>query len=200
VLGDLRCVSGTTTDEAGAPLADVSITAIPVAGGLPRTVASGADGSFCVPAAQDAVVDLVFDKRVAGRRLYSRGTFGVGAGPAAACGGAGCESIGPIALLETQGAGCFRGSLLSTAGQPYNDVARAQVGDIEAAIRPRDDGSFCVDIIAGNVTITDPVAREGCADLLSTSALVPATGLSCAAEDTCPDVGEIDFSSFCSGS
>ena len=66
-----------------------------------------------------------------------------------------------------------------------------------AAIRPRDDGSYCVDIIAGNITVTDPIAREGCVRPRSTSVLVPPTGLSCAAEDTCPEVDDLDFSAFC---
>jgi hypothetical protein len=196
VVGDLHCVAGQTTDALGAPLGDVTVTAIPSGGGVPRTVGSGADGSFCVPA-PGGIVDLVFDKRVGDRRLYSRGLFAVDTGAAAACGGAGCDDVGEVALFESEGVGCFRGTLLTSPGQPYNDVAEAVFGETAAAIRPRDDGSYCVDIIAGSITVTDPIEREGCIRPRSTSVLAPATGLSCAAEDTCPDVGDLDFSAFC---
>jgi len=196
VVGDLHCIAGQTTDALGAPLGDVTVTAIPGDGGVARTVGSGADGSFCVPA-PSGTVDLVFNKQVGGRRFYARGLFSVNTGAGAACGGAGCDTAGEVALFESEAVGCFRGTLLTSPGQPYNDVAEALVGETAAAIRPRDDGSYCVDIIAGNITVTDPIAREGCIRPRSTSVVAPDTGLSCAAEDTCPDVGDLDFSAFC---
>ncbi len=85
-------------------------------------------------------------------------------------------------------------------GVPYTDIAVVDVAGAQAALRPRDDGSFCVDIIAGNAQITDSVERDSCPTALSTTVTVEVTSNACADERTCTDVGEIDFSAFCSGS
>jgi hypothetical protein len=202
VLGDVGCMRGVTLDEAGAPLPGVTVTAVPEFGGVARSVGSGTDGTFCVPVRLDEDMVLSFDKRVGDTRLYARGLFGGSSGEAASCsadGGSSCDDIGDITLAATSGAGCFRGTAL-VDGVPYNDIAIVEVEDVRAALRPRDDGSFCVDIIAGGARVEDGIRREGCSSVGSTSVTVESTSNACANEASCTDVGVLDFATFCSGS
>jgi hypothetical protein len=187
-------------DDLGAPLPGATVSLANAAGGVIRSVTSGAGGAFCLPSERDQVVDVIFDARVGGRRLFSRGRFAVGGGAPATCGGSDCEQLPEVTLDDVTGAGCAVGTLLSGSGRPYTDVADISIGGVRAAVRPREDGRFCVDIIAGTGTLTDPIARDSCPRLLETSVTVDVGSLSCANEASCTDLGELDFSSFCSGS
>jgi len=201
VLGNVGCLSGIVRDAGGTALSGVTVSLANAAGGVVRSVTSGAGGAFCLPSERDQVVDVVFDARLAdGRRLFSRGRFAVGGGAPATCGGSDCEQLPEVFLEDVSGAGCATGTLLSGPGRPYTDVAEIDIGGVRAAIRPREDGRFCVDIIAGVGSLTDPIERDSCTQLLSTEVTVEVGSQACANEASCTDLGELDFSLFCAGS
>ncbi len=200
VLGNVGCVSGVVRADDGTPLSGATVSVANAEGGVVRSVTSGAGGAFCLQAERNQVVDVIFDARIGGRRLFSRGRFAVSGGAPATCGGSGCEVLPDVILDDVTGAGCATGTLLSGPGRPFTDVAEIDIGGIRAAVRPREDGRFCVDIIAGVGSLTDPVSRDSCPNPLSTEVTVELGSEACANEASCTDLGELDFSTFCAGS
>lgn len=201
VASDLTCVRGVALDALGAPLEGAIVRARPEGSARFARATTAADGSFCVAArvGENATIEVVRETRTV--RDYTALTVSVSGG-AATCGGSGCMDLGPLTLRRETFATCVRGRLLD-GGLPMRTPIEAYTIDQVAILRPREDGRFCVDLDPGppgTLHLTDP-NTVGCArDRATTVSAPPLAGSSCLDEETCTDVGDVDFADFCAGS
>jgi hypothetical protein len=200
VLADAACVRGVVTEPGGAPMAGVSVRVAPTGGGRPVSVVTGAGGAFCAPmaAGTSAVLELTASRP--GTRFFA--TVGASApAMAASCGGSGCTDVGTVALSATSFSTCLKGRLRDGPG-PLRDRLDVLAANRLAILRPREDGTYCVDLpVVPSVTLQDPEARAGCARLRETPvSLASAQPASCADESGCVEGGDLDFAAFCASS
>lgn len=203
IAASVGCVHGVAVDGLGAPVVGATVRARSPGTARFGRAETGADGSFCVPARvnERATVEIVREDRT--RRDYV--TFTAEPTATAVCGGSGCLEAGTVTLRTETFATCIRGRLLDGA-LPVRVPIRAFGFDEVAIVRPREDGTFCLDVDpgpTGRVRLIDlnVPARSGCVGDRDTSvAAPPSGGASCLAETTCTDVGEIDFGDFCASS
>ena len=208
VVDNLSCLRGETTSSDGAVLGGVVVAASPRSGGRARTVVSGSDGSFCVPVASTEV-DVTFTRQERTQSFFARMTVTPDSG-VAACSSTGCTDVGEIALTSRSNAGCLTARLVDGGTErPYNDTASLLFqGAAIAAIKPRQDGRFCLDTsLASGLKLADPVPSAGCVrreanidDVLALAGDALVLGGSCTVEAGCTDVGELDFEDFCATS
>jgi hypothetical protein len=107
------CVSGVVRAQDGTtPFPGASVHAVITAGVASRsfTTTSGADGSFCIPAALGADVEIVALALDGGTQLFATLSFPVGGGEAA-CDLGGCLNIGSLTLAELEADSCVRGRI-----------------------------------------------------------------------------------------
>ena len=199
VLNDAACVRGLATDATGTPMEGVVVRAVPVGGGRSIAVTTSATGAFCAPIAAGSTVQLEFTASRPGTRFFATRAATAPASPAS-CGASGCTDVGTVALTSVSFSGCVKGRLLD-GSNVFRDRVDVLNGNRVAFLRPRDDGTYCVDLpVVPSISLVDPEDR-GCARLraipVNLAALTPGT---CADETACLDTGDLDFSAFCATS
>ncbi len=199
VLNDAACVRGVVTDN-GVPLEGVRVDVSPVGGGRTQTSFTGAGGSFCARVEAGTTSNVVFSASRPGTRYFASAQVAAPAGPAS-CGATGCADAGVVALTGQSFSGCVRGRVRDSSS-PFRDLVDVLNGNRVALLRPREDGSFCVDVpVATSLSLVDPMQRDNCVGLrrvpVDTAALQAG---SCAHEATCLEAGELDFAAFCATS
>jgi hypothetical protein len=200
VLADAACVRGVVTEPGGAPMPGVAVRVAPAGGGRAVSVVTGAGGAFCAPMASGTSAVLELTASRPGTRFFA--TVGASApATAASCGGTGCTDVGTVALSATSFSTCLKGRVRDGPG-PLRDRLDVLAANRLAILRPREDGTYCVDLpVVPSVTLQDPEARANCARLRETSVnLAAAQPASCADEAGCVEGGDLDFASFCASS
>jgi hypothetical protein len=202
VLEGEACVSGVAHDDVGAPLAFATVTSTPRFGGRERRVFTAADGSFWVPSVAASDVDITISKIAPGLRFFA--TREVQTEEAAAvCGGAGCTDLGVVDTVGQSVAACVVGRALDH-GQPFSGSARVDVdGAPFAALRPREDGRYCIDLLQDTASIDVVELDEAPGGAQPRATVIDTAGLdlgSCGDEGSCTVVDDFDFADFCSGS
>jgi hypothetical protein len=202
VAASVGCLRGTALDASGAPVAGAIVRAATVGSARATRTETAADGSFCVAARRDvdSTLEIVRETRTRRDHAFFRTRA---SGAAAVCGGPDCLDLGPQVLTTQTFATCVRGRLLG-GGVPLRVPVEVRAVDDVAIVRPREDGRFCLDGDPGPDGLfrfrePEPGACPSLAGEIPVS-VPPLSGVSCAAEADCTDLGDLDFADFCASS
>jgi len=149
VLPRYGCITGTTTDANGYPLATGSMAISTPDGKLVGTrVGTDGMGHYCLNAPRST--DLVF-RAVDNNRAYAEQTLRLGKGAETSCKTGGCD-VGPSLTLVNQA--CLSGQVVDEMGVPTPDVelriyTQGPTGIESQLTTPDPTGAFCAQVAAG---------------------------------------------------